>query len=151
MKQRFGFGLVALVAIVAVAVATSVGLASAGGRVLHLHAQGGSSTFVNVVGTTTPATGDEVILNQPVWQGGKRVGMGVVTITFTGANSSQLHATLALRGGQIDVGGLQLNNATHFTLPINGGTGAYEGASGQVQVHLLKGSGNPADLTVELE
>ena len=51
----------------------------------------------------------------------------------------------------IDAGGVQLTNSTRFTLPITGGTHAYEGASGQIQVHLLQGKGNPADLTVELE
>jgi hypothetical protein len=151
MMQGFRFAAVAGVAVVAVAVATSVGLASAGGRVLHLHAQGGSSTFVNVVGKKTPAVGDEIILRQPVWQGSERVGTGIVTITLTGGQTDQLHASLGLRGGEIDAGGLQLTNSTHFTLPVTGGTGAYEGASGQVQVHLLQGTGNPADLTVELE
>ena len=151
MKQRLGFVSVALVAIIAVAVAASVGLASAGGRVLHLHAQGGSSTFVNVAGTKTPATGDEIILRQPIWKGTKRVGTGIVTITLTGGQTDQLHASLGLRGGEIDAGGIQLTNSTSFTLPITGGTGAYEGATGQVQVHLLQGKGNPADLTVELE
>jgi hypothetical protein len=141
-----------LVAIVAVAVVISVGSASAGGRVIHLHVQGGSSTFVNVAGKTTPAVGDEIILNQPVWHEGTRVGTGIVTIVLTGgANTDQLHASLALRGGVIDAGGVQLGNSNRFTLPITGGTDAYEGASGQIQVHLLQGKGNPADLTVELE
>ncbi len=137
--------------VAAVAVAAWVGTASAGGRVLHLRARGGSSTFVNVVGKKAPATGDEIILKQPVWRGSERVGTGIVTITLTGGQTDQLHATLALRGGQIDVGGVQLTNNPNFTLAIDGGTGAYEGASGQVKVHLLQGNGNPSDLTVELE
>jgi hypothetical protein len=137
--------------VAAVAVAASVGSASAGGRVLHLRIQGGSSTFVNVAGKTAPATGDEIILKQPVWRGARRVGTGIVTITLTGGQTDQLHATLALRGGQIDVGGVQLTDNPRFALAIDGGTGAYEGASGQVKVHLLQGKGNPAELTVELE
>lgn len=139
------------VVVAVVAVAASIGSASAGGRVLHLHVQGGSSTFVNVVGKKTPAVGDEIILKQPVWSGSNRVGTGIVTLTLTGGQTDQLHATLALRGGQIDVGGVQLTQSPTFTLAINGGTGAYEGASGQVKVHLLQGKGNPADVTVELQ
>ncbi len=150
-KHRAGWAVASLVAITAVAVVISVGSASAGGRVIHLHAQGGSSTFVNVAGKKTPAVGDEIILKQPVWQGATRVGTGIVTIVLTGGTTDQLHASLALRGGVIDAGGVQLTNSNRFTLPITGGTDAYEGASGQIQVHLLQGKGNPADLTVELE
>jgi hypothetical protein len=142
---------VAFLAVVAVAVAAAVGSASAGGRVLHFHIQGGSSTFVNVVGKKTPAVGDEIILRQPVWHNGHRVGTGIVTIVVTGGQTDQLHASLALRGDEIDVGGVQLTNGNRFTLPITGGTGAYIGASGQVKVHTLNGPGNPTDLTVELE
>lgn len=63
---------------------------------LHLRAQGGSSTFVDLVGEKTPATGDEIILMEPVWRGSERVGTGIVTITLTGGQTDQLHATLAL-------------------------------------------------------
>jgi hypothetical protein len=151
MKQRTRWAAVAFLAAVAVAVAAAVGSASAGGRVLHLHIQGGSSTFVNAAGKKTPAVGDEVILKQPVWHDGNRVGTSIVTIVFTGGQTDQLHASLALRGGEIDAGGVQLTNSNRFTLPITGGTGAYLGASGQVQVHTLQGNGNPTDLTIELE
>ena len=117
---------------------------------LHFHIQGGSSTFVNVAGKKTPAVGDEIILKQPVWHNGHRVGTGIVTIVLTGGQTDQLHASLALKGGEIDAGGVQLTNSNRFTLPITGGTGAYFGASGQVMVHTLQGRGNPTDLTVEL-
>jgi hypothetical protein len=142
---------VALLAAGIVVAAVAVGSASAGGRVLHFRIQGGSSTFVNVAGKKTPAVGDEIILRQPVWQNGDRVGTSVVTIVLTGGQTDQLHASLALRRGEIDVGGLQLTNGNRFTLPITGGTGAYLGASGQVRVHTLQGKGNPTDITVELE
>ena len=151
MKHRTRWAAGAVLAAVAVAVAVAVGSSSAGGRVLHFHIQGGSSTFVNVAGKNTPAVGDEVILKQPVWHNGSRVGTGIVTIVLTGGQTDQLHATLALRGGQIDAGGVQLTNGNRFTLPITGGTGAYVSASGQVLVHTLPGNGNPADLTIELE
>ncbi|HEX5248244.1 MAG TPA: hypothetical protein VFW14_01135 [Gaiellales bacterium] len=151
MKQRTRWAAVAFLAVVAVAVAAAVGSASAGGRVLHFHLQGGSSTFVNVAGKNTPAVGDEVILKQPVWRDGHRVGTSIVTIVLTGGQTDQLHASLALRGGEIDAGGVQLTNGNRFTLPIIGGTGAYVGANGQVLVHTLQGNGNPTDLTIELE
>jgi hypothetical protein len=143
--------LVGLAAVAAAAVVISAGSASATGGVLRLHVQGGTSTFVNAAGKTHPATGDEIILRQPVWQAGKRVGTGIVTIVLTGGQTDQLHASLALKGGEIDVGGVQLTNSSRFTLPILGGTGAYQSAGGQVMVHLLSGKGNPADLTVELD
>jgi hypothetical protein len=151
MRKRTRWAAVAFVAAVAVAAATAVGSASAGGRVLHLRMQGGSSTFVNVAGKNGPAAGDEIILNQPVWRDGHRVGRGIVTITLTGGQTDQIHADLALRGGQIDVAGVQLTNGNRFTLAVTGGTGAYVGASGQVRVHTLEGKGNPTDVTVELE
>jgi len=151
MKGRIRWAAVAFLIAVAVAVAAAVGSASAGGRVLHLRIQGGSSTFVNVAGKKTPAVGDEIILHQPVWRDGHRVGTSIVTIVLTGGPTDQIHADLALPGGQIDVAGLQLTNGNRFTLAITGGTGAYEGASGQVRVHTLQGKGNPTDLTVELE
>lgn len=151
MKTRIRWAAVAVLAAAAVAVATAVGSASAGGRVLHFHIQGGSSTFVNVAGKKTPAVGDEIVLKQPVWRGGDRVGTSIVTIVFTGGPTDQIHADLALAGGQIDVAGVQLANGNRFTLAITGGTGAYMGASGQVRVHTLQGKGNPTDVTVELE
>ena len=140
-----------VIAAATVAIGVSVASASSGNSALRFHLQGGSSTFVNVTGKKSPAIGDEIILHQPVWQDGSRVGTGIVTITLTGGATDQLHATLALRGGQIDVGGVQLSDANRFTLPIDGGSGAYAGASGQVRVHLLQGKGNPTDVTVELQ
>ncbi len=86
-----------------------------------------------------------------MWQNGHRVGTGIVTIVLTGGQTDQLHASVALRGGELDAGGLQLTNGNRFTLPITGGTGAYLGANGQVMVHTLQGKGNPTDLTIELE
>ena len=151
MTGKVRWTVVGLLAVAAVAVMASIGSASAGGRVLHLHIQGGSSTFVNVAGQKTPAVGDEIILKQPVWQGSQRVGASIVTIVLTGGQTDQLHASLALRGGEIEAGGVQLTNSSRFTLAVVGGTHAYEGASGQVDVHLLNGKGNPADITVELE
>ena len=151
MTKRIRWAAVVFLAAVAVAVAAAVGSASAGGRVLHLHIQGGSSTFVNVAGKKAPAVGDEVILNQPVWKDGHRVGTSIVTIVLTGGQTDQLHASLSLRGGEIDAGGVQLTNGNRFTLPVTGGTGAYVGANGQVMVHTLQGKGNPTDLTIELE
>src|SRR5437763_17223362 len=106
MRKRTRWAAVAFVATVAVAAATAVGSASAGGRVLHLRIQGGSSTFVNVAGKNGPAVGDEIILNQPVWRDGHRVGRSIVTITLTGGQSDQIHADLALPGGQNDVAGV---------------------------------------------
>ena len=104
-----------------------------------------------MAGQKTPAVGDEIILKQPVWQGSQRVGASIVTIVLTGGQTDQLHASLALRGGEIEAGGVQLTNSSRFALAVVGGTHAYEGASGQVDVHLLNGKGNPADITVELE
>jgi hypothetical protein len=151
MTNRIRWAAVAFLAAVSVVVAAAVGSASAGGRVLHFHIQGGSSTFVNVAGKKTPAVGDEVILKQPVWHNGHRVGTSIVTIVLTGGQTDQIHASLALRGGELDAGGVQLTNSNRFTLPITGGTGAYLGANGQVMVHTLQGNGNPTDLTIELE
>lgn len=51
-------------------------------------------------------------------------GTSIVTIVLTGGQTDQLHASLALRGGEIDAGGVRLTNGNRFTLLITGGTGA---------------------------
>ena len=157
-KHRFGKGAAAAAA-AAAAVAATAGIAAASvsapsitsPTTIVLLAHGGSATFLNVAHKKGPAIGDEIILNQPVFNPAHPavvVGHGFVTVTFLGKNLSQDHATLVLRQGEIDAAGVQGSNP--FKLAITGGTGLYANARGQATVKLGKGKGNPATITLSL-
>ena len=58
------------------------------------------------------------------------------------------HSAFALKGGQIDAMGTVASTATRFTVAIIGGTGIYEGVTGQIRnVALATG---PFDLTFQI-
>lgn len=146
------------VAMATAGVAVLVGVAGASTpqitspQTVKLNIHGGSATFVNASGKKGFAIGDEIILQQPVFAAAnpsKAIGHGYVTITFVSKkNVSQLHATLILKAGDIDLGGVETGNP--FTLPITGGTGLYQNARGEATVKTGPGKGNPATVTLNL-
>lgn len=158
VKRRFGKGAVIAAASAAVVVtAAGVAAASVSGpdittaTTIRLVARGGTATFVNVRHRQRPATGDEVILAQPVFSAahpGQLAGHGYVTVTLLGKNISQDHATLVLKAGEIDAAGVQASNP--FRLAVTGGTGRFKNARGQATVKLLPGPGNRASITLSL-
>ena len=159
IRRRFGKG--AIVAVGSAAVVASVaGIAVASASVpqittattLRLEARGGTSTFVNIRHRSHPAVGDEFILAQPVFsvaRPGELAGHGYVTVIIVGRNAAQVHATLVLRQGGIDVAGIEGSGNT-FQLAVTGGTGRFQNARGQADVKLLPGPGNKALITLHL-
>jgi hypothetical protein len=144
IKSRIGKGAIAAAASAAV-VLTGAGIAVASASetaittatTIRLEARGGTSTFVNIRHQSHPAVGDEVILAH-----------GFVTVILVGGNSTQDHATLVLKQGEIDAAGVQASNT--FQLAVTGGTGRFQNARGQADVKLLPGPGNKALITLHL-
>jgi hypothetical protein len=119
--------------------------ASAGGkqqRTLRLTATQIASEFLDV-GTTGLSLGDQVVFSDALTRRGRDVGEdgGTCTITnVTGYDTANANCvvTLALRRGQITVQGLiafEEESIPDATLAITGGTGAYRGASGELDFH----------------
>ena len=107
---------------------------------------------MNVRHLSHPAVGDEVILAQPVFSAAhpsQLAGHGFVTVILVGRNAAQVHATLVLSQGQVDVAGVQGSGNT-FQLGVTGGTGRFQNARGQADVKLLPGPGNKALITLHL-
>jgi hypothetical protein len=159
IKGKIGKGAIAAAASAAVvltgagiAVASVSGTAITTATTIRLEARGGTSTFVNVRHMSHPAVGDEVILAQPLFSAAhpsQLAGHGFVTVILVGRNSTQDHATLVLRQGQIDAAGVQGSSNT-FQLAVTGGTGRFQNARGQAEVKLLPGPGNKALITLHL-
>jgi Allene oxide cyclase barrel like domain len=97
--------------------------------------------------------GDDVVFSGALRQGGEWVGRLGVVCTFTSvANPDRVEAqcpgTARLQGGQITVQGLVINRQLKV-LPITGGSGQYEGASGEMDATIL--SETRAALTFHLD
>ena len=90
-------------------------------------------------------------MSQPIFSAtnpAQQVGHGWVTVTLVGGQVTQDHATLALKGGQVDAAGIQASNP--FQLAVTGGTGQFQNARGQATVRLLPGNANRAQITLSL-
>jgi hypothetical protein len=112
-------------------------------------------TFLDL-GERGPSQGDEFIFHEVLKQNGERVGHdgGVCTITSVTSAGGEFNcvATLSLAGGQISVQGLvpfSQGAPARFTLPVTGGTGQYEGATGEL--HGREISETVDRLTLQLE
>jgi hypothetical protein len=94
--------------------------------------------FVDV-GEANFSLGDEFVFTSKLMRHGKQVGhTGVVcTITSVTNEESQCVGTAQFRAGQITIQGLMAGEPTSFKFPITGGSGAYQGAEGELQVREL--------------
>jgi hypothetical protein len=63
---------------------------------------------------------------------GAKAGMESVSLLSIPGHQTLAHSAFALRGGQIDAMGTVADSATTFTVAIIGGTGIYEGVTGQI-------------------
>jgi len=64
---------------------------------------------------------------------GARAGKELVSLQAFPGHQSLGHSTFMLKGGQIDAMGAVADTATRFTAAIIGGTGIYEGVTGQIR------------------
>jgi hypothetical protein len=64
---------------------------------------------------------------------GARAGKESVSLVAIPRHQSLGHSTFVLKGGQIDAMGNVPDTATRFTAAIIGGTGIYEGVTGQIR------------------
>ena len=64
---------------------------------------------------------------------GAEAGKAYISCTTATASVALCHAAYVLKGGQIDVQTAVPDTATRYTLAVTGGTGTYEGVTGQVR------------------
>jgi hypothetical protein len=64
---------------------------------------------------------------------GARAGKESVSLVAIPGHQQLAHSTFRLNGGQIDAMGSVADTATRFTAAIIGGTGIYEGVTGQIR------------------
>ena len=94
--------------------------------------------FVNT-GPQGPSLGDVFVFSSKLMDDGKQVGHdgGVCTVTSFDNEELQCQATAWFDAGQITIQGLLPNAEQTFTLPVTGGSGAYQGAEGELHIHEL--------------
>jgi hypothetical protein len=91
------------------------------------------------LGATGPSLGDEIVFSGPLLQGANQVGhQGAVctTVSLQGQQEeAQCVATYSFGGGQITAQALViLGSPAPYEVAITGGTGKYEGATGEIHV-----------------
>lgn len=94
--------------------------------------------------------GDEFIFHDVLKHGGEKVGHdgGVCTVTSVKGPETQCLVTFSLSGGQIVIAGLNKETG-EFLFGVTGGTGQYQGASGEA--HVVIRSATVARVTIDLE
>jgi hypothetical protein len=126
--------LVALATLLAVIVGPVMGASASSdhghkGRTIHLHSTQVSST-VNSAGHGGPA---DVLANLFSFTTSEGVtGHAVISCTLFSAVEELCHATFVFPNGQIDAQAAVALPPTRFTAAVIGGTGVYNGASGQI-------------------
>jgi hypothetical protein len=135
---------------VGIAQATSPGLTAP--KTIALEMRGGTSSSLNLAHKKYFASGDVITLDQPAYLGtGKtKIGRGVVNLELVGNAFIQVHASVMLHAGEIELSGVEPNNANTFTLAVIGGTGAYQNARGEAVVHAVSPNANPVTATVTM-
>jgi hypothetical protein len=111
-------------------------------RALRLTATQIDSAFLDL-GDPNLSLGDQIVFSDTLTRRGREVGEdgGTCTVTdITGYDGFMANCvvTLALRRGQITIQGLiafEEETIPDATLAVTGGTGAYRGASGELDYH----------------
>jgi allene oxide cyclase-like protein len=137
MRSKLG-ALAGILLLSAIVAGASLSVASAGETELRFRAKTTEQEFVDL-GEKGESLGDQFIFHDVLRQGGERVGHdgGVCTLTSLDLSQSQCVVTAWLADGQITAQGLIEPTGEfpeRFVFAITGGTGAYEGASGEVHV-----------------
>ena len=132
---------------------TTLTVASAGGNEVELRfrAKTTEQTFLDL-GEKGNSLGDQFIFHDVLRQRGQRVGHdgGVCTVTSVEENQAQCLVTAGLAEGQITIQGLvvETGDPGRLVFAVTGGTGQYEGASGEV--HVIEKSETLARIIVHL-
>jgi len=149
----------AVLAASGVAMALAVGgsaQAPPAGTTIQLVERAGSETEIDNPPRKKFSQGDEFVFEGKLTDlatgdpAGSDGGFCVVVKAARKGAASQCSATLFLRDGTIALdGGIQFQQGRAFTVPVVGGTEAYEGAQGSVLIEDRKGK-PIADFTVHL-
>jgi hypothetical protein len=147
MFKRLGISgaVVAVLALASGAAGPAVGSGDAGDsarhRTISVISINTEEAFVDV-GKKDFSLGDAFVFHSKLVRHGHRVGhTGVVcTITSAAHEESQCVGTARFRGGQITIQGLLAGEPETFVFPVTGGSGAFEGAQGVLQVRELSGT-----------
>jgi hypothetical protein len=138
----------------AMVVGTTLTVASAGGNEVELRfrAKTTEQNFLDL-GEKGDSLGDQFIFHDVLRQGGERVGHdgGVCTVTSVEHSQAQCLVTAWLPEGQITIQGLVVETGDspgRLVFAVTGGTGQYEGASGEV--HVFEQSETLARIVVHL-
>ena len=147
MIKRLGIS-GAVVAVMALA-AGSVGPAAGSGnaadnardRTIRVVSINTEEEFVDV-GAPDFSLGDSFIFRSKLMRHGHQVGHTGVVCTITSADheESQCVGTARFRRGQITIQGLLAGEPETFVFPVTGGSGAFEGVHGVLQVRELSGT-----------
>jgi hypothetical protein len=126
-------------AVMATTGTATAGTAGSSGRAFTVKAHQGPETNIDL-GASGFSAGDEDLGAATLTRGGAHVGHMVLSCTTAAVakNADQLcQFVLALHGGQITASGAVRSGQSGpgtFVLPILGGSGHYQGASGQIAV-----------------
>ena len=154
MSKRLGMISVAIAAMLALGVITPAA-GSTGGvtkdRTIRVSAVITELSLIDA-GTAGPSLGDEIVFSNKLLAGGKEIGHegAVCTTVSLQRQEAQCVATFSFSGGQITAQGLvSLGSLAPYAVPITGGSGKYNGAGGELQVHPV--SGTEGILTLRLQ
>ena len=121
-----------------------------------------STPAAGVAANAAPSPGDRLFLVDTLytWNHGKRgarVGHVESTLTFMSAfgrhgAAVEISGQMFLPGGSLFITGIARvgQGPSHFTLPVLGGTGAYAGARGTIDLRDLGRSEDKSDITLHL-
>ena len=111
----------------------------------------GPSHFVDV-GKTGFSIGDEFTINSVFWNTAQtaRVGSNHGYCTVITQRLSHCVGTATLMGGTIEYSANLTGTASDFRVAVNGGTGPFKGAEGQVTIHSLNSDGSVSRDVIEL-
>jgi hypothetical protein len=124
-------GLASLGAAGAAFASSSTPQATSGVQVLRLHAD-----FVAAANNSAGHGGPGDVLAALFairTPSGAKAGKESVSLVAIPRHQQLAHSTFVLKGGQIDAMGSVAETATRFTVAIIGGTGIYEGVTGQIR------------------
>jgi hypothetical protein len=106
-----------------------------GKRVIRVVSVNTEEDFLDL-GAQGFSLGDEFVFTSSLRKSGEEVGHTGVVCTTTSVEREEVQcvATASFSDGQITVQGLLAGEPETFVLPVTGGSGAYEGADGELQV-----------------